>query len=580
MNNSKNDAYNKLLNIFSKADIAEINLENIEGQSLVDLYEKSIASQIRKKFGQFYTPRFVIKFMLDLLDSGSDSSPIVSDNDYLVLDPACGGGAFLMEIYDRLKSKLVAKGKDPDFIHERILRSIRGFEIDHDAVQLAEINLLLKGKNPTTSIKSIFKINFLDEEVKEKYDLIVGNPPYYLISQQISKNKKAKQFHTTFITKETINKYKKRYQSWPHNNKNPNISYLFVERSIELLKKDGCLAFILPDIILAGESTNNLRKFILNKCKIKKIVLVKGKLFKEGGISNIILVLQRCTDEIKRRNNKVEILQTSVKEMSIPLVKSVNDDVKRIHKVTQRIFYSNPFNVFSVKMTDQTSNIFQDIYDKLKSNELTRLGEITVIKRGIENLKKKQSLESPREKENKLISSSNILKYRIVWEEGSFNRRYVDYDPVKYKNIKFKNETWFIQPKIVLKRIDRKLVCAYDEQKFFALDSVQLIWLKKEYQREYSLRVLVALLNSDFLNFYYKILFSYKQLFAKVQKIYLENLPIPKKIDISIQKQIANLVKSLEEKYEEEVERELNTIVNSLYFTGKSEVYDYSLDAK
>ncbi|MHA1975022.1 MAG: N-6 DNA methylase [Candidatus Hodarchaeales archaeon] len=553
MNGSINDIIQRLMDIFSEMDFTGIDLDNIDNGTLADLYENKIALKIRKKYGQFYTPNFLVKFTLDLVKSN-----IKFNDNYLVLDPSCGSGSFLLEVYDIMKDIWLGNDK-----HETILRHIRGFEIDVEAAELAEVSLLLKDLNQKTkSVSPIYKTNFLDEQIEEKFDLIVGNPPYYLIStKQIkeSDRRKEKQFHTTFFTRENINKYKKRFDSWPHNNRNPNISYLFVEKAIRLLKEKGYLVFILPDIILAGMSTLNLRNFILKKCRIDKIVKIKGKIFKNIGITNIIMVLQRCEDPVLRDNNKIEVIQTSLKEIS--------QEIKQeTHFVSQSIFYKNPLYIFSVQMNTEVCRFFELFYEKLGNNELTTLGEIAVIKRGIENLKKKHSLKEVKSKHTKrLITSSNVNKYRVLWDKGSFRCRYVEYDPDKYPNVNFKNIRWFEKPKIVLRRIERELICAYDKEKFVAMDSVQLIWLKSQWRDKYSLRVLVAILNSGLINFYYRMLFSYKQLFSKVQKIYLENLPVPQEIDFSIQREIEVLVQKLENEYKEETERELNRIIKTLY---------------
>jgi hypothetical protein len=177
-----------------------------------------------------------------------------------------------------------------------------------------------------------------------------------------------------------------------------------------------------------------------------------------------------------------------------------------------------------------------------------KLGTIVNIQRGIENLSKKDTLSSPPSEKlaiRKVIAADNINKYKIV-----------------------------------LKRVSSRLVGALDNKKedktqyFFTLDSIQMIWLKDQYKEKYRLRVLLCILNSDFMNFYYKNLFSYKKLFSRVQKVFLEELPIPETIESSIQSRICDLARKLETEYNTDIDKELNGIINSLFFT-KEELLEY-----
>lgn len=591
---------------------SEINFADIDSDIFGKTYQEHIKENERKTLGQYYTPEYIIRFIINSIDYFLKLNEILPTTEFKVLDPACGSGGFLIEIYNLLKNKMVQSKWDEKILHEAILtKFIYGIDIEPFAAQFASINLLIKNVNCPVNYIFIIRHNTLlsggsnqtrvvpikvkkviakdsngngsiiaKEFPFKNYNIVVGNPPYFLISKQEGSKSSGKKFHTTYLPKSIIKDYKNNYKSWPHNNKNPNIFYLFIERGIELLKDGGYLGYIIPDILLAGESTSNLRKFILDTCKVVKIFIIEGRVFERGGVSNIIIILQKCKDLKLREKNKIEIIKTSIYELKANDSNgNYNKFIYKPYSIKQKMFYSNPFRVFSVRMTKETGSIFLSIYKKLKQGELIKLGKILHIHRGIENLSKKDALDritSTKKTIRKLIAGDNIEKYRINWEAPSFNHRFVDYDIKKYDKINFKNESWFTQPKILLKRVSNKLVAALESKKekkhdyYYTLDSVQMIWLKNNYKENYDLRVILAILNSKFMNFYYTTLFSYKKLFSRVQKVFLQELPIPKEIDPNIQTEICNLVEELEKDNNNyKINRKLNQIISLLYFTER-----------
>lgn len=74
-------------------------------------------------------------------------------------------------------------------------------------------------------------------------------------------------------------------------------------------------------------------------------------------------------------------------------------------------------------------------------------------------------------------------------------------------------------------------------------------------------------------------MFSYKKLFSKIQKIFLEELPIPVNIDPNLEKQIVDKVKKLEKKFIKKDYDELNDLVKSLYFS-KDELKQFEKSLK
>jgi len=172
---------------------------------ITSLYLESKTKDERLKLGQFFTsPELVNRVMLLL-------KPHLKDIKY-VLEPSFGTGRFL------------------DVLEE--YPNVVGIEIDEKLFSLYK--------------KDKYKLicqDFLTYETDIKFDLIIGNPPYFEYNDE------------KFISS------KGRY----------NIYALFIEHSINLLVRNGTLAFIIPPSILSSPTFSLLRKYIKERCDILSI---------------------------------------------------------------------------------------------------------------------------------------------------------------------------------------------------------------------------------------------------------------------------------------------------------------------
>lgn len=156
-----------LRDIINKID--EIHFtSNEELNSLSHLYE-SILKEMRDASGdagEFYTPRPVVKFMVEMLD------PKIGET---VLDPACGTGGFLVEAFEHLKQQ--AKTVE----HKKLLqeKSIIGGEAKPLPYLLSQMNLLLHGLNyPKIDSGNSLRFPLKDIGDSERVDIVLANPPF------------------------------------------------------------------------------------------------------------------------------------------------------------------------------------------------------------------------------------------------------------------------------------------------------------------------------------------------------------------------------------------------------------------
>ncbi|WP_353892477.1 N-6 DNA methylase [Proteinivorax hydrogeniformans] len=188
--------FDDVLDIVIKKLGKDRNFKVIDSNILGDVYEKFMDRETRKAVGQFYTPEFVIEYILNNTVAEAD----VLENPFVtVADIACGSGHFLTMAYDILRRKfkdnlaslqvkyaneiytIKKNGKDQEItgkqywqeknIHYHLLKNcIYGADIDSFAVQLATINLLLKDLDNFTDELNIIEADSLIRW-EEEYDL-------------------------------------------------------------------------------------------------------------------------------------------------------------------------------------------------------------------------------------------------------------------------------------------------------------------------------------------------------------------------------------------------------------------------
>ncbi|MCK4780426.1 MAG: N-6 DNA methylase, partial [Candidatus Lokiarchaeota archaeon] len=201
-----------------------------------------------------------------------------------ILDPSCGSGRFLIAIAENLyKIHRVLEPELSDFgIKKAIIQNnLYGIEIENSAYIISKLRLIewllssntdkylfhninLKSSKLTNldqiieklDLKfNIFNLDFLLEHISDKFDIIIGNPPYV-------ENKKIKDME---FKKKLTKRYKTAYRLF-------DLSILFIERSLELLEDGGYLSFILPNKFLAADYGIKIRKLLLNESEIKEII--------------------------------------------------------------------------------------------------------------------------------------------------------------------------------------------------------------------------------------------------------------------------------------------------------------------
>ena len=128
----------RVLHQLSRFDFADVDSDLIG-----TIYNTYVERPEKKQKGQYYTPRSIVRYILD--ESGYVTGPSIIGPSKRLIDPACGSGTFLVEAARRLVAAYKTSGSDnPRAVLDRVRENIYGFDLNPFACYLAEVNLLIQ----------------------------------------------------------------------------------------------------------------------------------------------------------------------------------------------------------------------------------------------------------------------------------------------------------------------------------------------------------------------------------------------------------------------------------------------------
>ena len=243
-------------------EINRIDFTRQEDRHLLnDIYETILKElQSAGDYGEFYTPRPLTKFIVDVID------PKLGEK---VFDPACGTGGFLVNVLEYVEDRYVKTKED----REKLQKSIYGTELKPLPHMLAVTNMMLHGVEVPENIKrdDTLARPLSDYTPKDKVDVIVANPPFGAsVADGVEQN-----FPTEFRTKETAD--------------------LFLYFFIHILKPGGRVGIVLPDGTLFGEGVKaKIKQKLLEECNLHTIVrLPQGVFNPYAGVNTNLIFFEK-----------------------------------------------------------------------------------------------------------------------------------------------------------------------------------------------------------------------------------------------------------------------------------------------
>ena len=286
--------------------VEEFDFSNLDFDVIGQMYERLIDPNERRRFGQFYTSPDVV----DLINAFCIREPATR-----VLDPACGGGTFLVRAYARKRVLYQDRRRGAD--HQQLLGEIFGIDVGAFPAQLSTINLAVRQLSDESNYPRVARASFFDAQfgiplydiplsgesdksiALDKLDAVVGNPPY-IRQEKIDRIDKLS--YARLFEKE-----------WPNNRPlsgRSDIYVYFFTHAAHLLKPGGHLGFVTSIGWLDTEYGFRLQEFFLRNFRIVAVIESQvEKWFEDARVTTAVTILQREPDSAKRDDNLVRFIQ-------------------------------------------------------------------------------------------------------------------------------------------------------------------------------------------------------------------------------------------------------------------------------
>jgi adenine-specific DNA-methyltransferase len=218
------------------------------GYALGVLYTSILPVGTRAALGAYYTPPAVVERLLDSVEnSGVDLTRSA------VLDPACGGAAFLAATAQRIRARAnPSTGKTKRGYLKCISENLRGFEIDPFAAWMSQVlvEMELMDLSVETGLRVGTLVTVCDSlrlplTAPGRFDVVLGNPPYGRVR--------------------LCEELRRRYAESLYGH--ANLYGLFTELALRWANPSGVIAYVTPTSFLAGQYFKSLRRMLADKAR-------------------------------------------------------------------------------------------------------------------------------------------------------------------------------------------------------------------------------------------------------------------------------------------------------------------------
>lgn len=343
--------FRRIVKLLERFDLSKTS-DDIKGLA----FEKFLGTTFRGELGQFFTPRPIVEFMVDLLNP---------EEGELICDPAAGSGGFLIRVFEHVRAQIVAdiqrqkdaarariealglpqeeeerqieaafarlnqellpSGDDNQPINTRVGRlawqCIYGTDAEPRAARTAKMNMIMHGDGHG-GIRYHDGLLDIDGIFDERFDVVLTNPPF---GSNVGKDQKVGSSDETRVPddKAYLARCRERYgPSWEDSHhrllqaatsktpildlfeigkgkNNRPTELIFVERCLNLLKPGGRMGIVLPDGNLNNPSLAWLRRWVEGKAKLLAVVSLPEETFRSSNatVKASLVFLRKFTEE-------------------------------------------------------------------------------------------------------------------------------------------------------------------------------------------------------------------------------------------------------------------------------------------
>ncbi|MCU0438058.1 MAG: N-6 DNA methylase [Raineya sp.] len=362
-----------------------VNLSDTDLDSKGKAFETFLGTYFRGEFGQYFTPRNVVKFAVEAL-------PIT--NESKVLDTSCGSGGFLLYILDKVRRQADAyyDRKDPkeavehyNHWHTFAEKNLFGIEINDQISRVAKMNMIIHDDGHTNVITfdGLYQIDYIAEKTGNKgfkensFDFVATNPPFGSIVKQSEKSymqiDSATNPYYDFALKEIhwIEKIlKPKHKTTGRENQSTEV--LFIEQIHHFLKEGGYAAVVIPDGILTNSSLQYVRNDIQEMFRIVAVVSLPQTAFTAtgAGVKSSLLFLKKWNKEKSSKiRTQIEGLEEHLAEKHNlkSKIEALEDEKKELQKRNKKLQKALAEDIFEPAILDDTQEQINDINEQINA---------------------------------------------------------------------------------------------------------------------------------------------------------------------------------------------------------------------
>ena len=464
------------------------------------IYERCRAANRgeRRAAAVYYTPPHLVNFAVE-----QSLAPLCAGDPLAgpvrVLDPACGGGAFLLAALGHIEQR-VGAGRRLEILR----RCLTGIDIDPQAVAVCRLALALAVPEATADdlIRAVRVGDALSSESAPAgaFDAVITNPPWGQKRFRLGAEER-RRYRAAFVSARGA----------------IDPAALFVERAHTLLAPGGRWGMVLPDVILL-KNHEPLRRFLLERSAMEWVAHA-GRAFPGVNLDAVVMVGRACTPPARHRAS-----------IWLSLPPDWRERPPETRRQTQAVWGRLPGRCFNLHLDAADLALL----DRLAA--LPRLGERFEVHEGVHSGNARAKLfvapadceqRDPRQLARLIIGRGEVRRHAVEWAGG-----WIDLSPAAldraggdYANLG--RPEWHRRPKILVRRTGDHLVAAFDADGLHASNNLFLV-LARAPAGEPQLRATVAVLNSRLLTWCFRAMVPrVGRLFAEIKIQHLVALPHP-----------------------------------------------------
>ena len=446
---------NSFIDIISELEIYNLTATSEDVKGIA--FETFLGRTFRGELGQFFTPRAIVNFMVDLLNPQENE---------LICDPCAGSGGFLIKAFESVKEtidnkyieikkakykeifqegkKLTVKEeaekikeyenyleeinkKQDEQIEYLSKKSIFGTDANPRMARVSKMNMIMHGDghNGIHHNDGLLNVNGI---FRGRFDVIFTNPPF---GTTLSQTSPTVELDDKYTNTEKIEFYKSIYPNYEEEMKQVTDNFgkpirglfevgksagqtevLFIERCLDLLRDGGRMGIVLPEGVLNSSNLQNAREFFESRAKILLIVSLPQEIFISSGatVKTSLVFLKKFTTEEKAKYESIK--EEAIKEITTKYQKELDEIEEKLAIKGKEAPKKDEKKELQQRQTEINNLINKEVKEKIKQKFDYQIPISDIKKAGINSTGGKEENQLP-----ELLKA--FAEYRItnnLWE--------------------------------------------------------------------------------------------------------------------------------------------------------------------